>query len=79
MERERYTIEDFNRGVTKTINGLGNIVTVQEVTDRLLTVQGIRFKYSRPCIGQRYDTITFVTCNGRLLDGYDTVLDLFKI
>ncbi len=70
----RWTIEDFNKGVSIAINGNGEVVNVSEVTDRLLLCQGIRFSYRK-----RDGYVTFVNNDGRLLSGYETVLDLFRI
>ncbi len=75
---ERYTVEDFNNGITDAVNGLGHKVTVVKITDSLLLAQGFRFKYSRPNNGS-FDTVTFVDNNGKLLNSYDSVLDLFRI
>lgn len=77
MSKVAWTVEDFEKGITKAINGNGEVVEVFEVTDRLLRVQGIRFGYTKGTFLGR--TNTYVNNDGKLLAGYDTVLDLFKI
>lgn len=77
MSKVAWTVEDFEKGITKAINGNGNIVEVFEVTNSLLRVQGIRFGYYKT-LGNS-GSVTYVNNDGKLLAGYDTALDLFKI
>ena len=75
--KERWTVEDFENGISKAINGQGQIVYPTRVVDSLLNRQGIRFAYVR--YNGLNDTTSFVDNNGKLLPDHETVLDLFKI
>ena len=81
---ERWTVDDYENGITKAINGKGDTVCPTRITDPLILAQGVRFVYNRPSgyydhKGRPMMTSTWVDNDGKLLKDHDTVLDLFKI